>query len=200
MHVSLCAALLLLGAACSGTPRATAQAEDVREGLLQRVGRDQALRDTLTSAMRASGGGVDTALARRVMSQDSTHTLWLRQVLPASGWFRATDVRADGMAAAFLLLQHATDTTLQVAALPALKAGVARGEVLGQDYALLADRIASHRGEAQSYGTQAELRDGRVIFLPIKDSGAVDVRRAELGLPPLATYARVLDSVFRGAR
>lgn len=200
MHLAPCAALLLFAAACSVSPRATTRAEDVREGLLQRVDRDQALRDTLTSAMRANGGGVDTALARRVMSQDSSHTLWLRQVLPATGWFRAADVRADGMAAASLLLQHATDTTLQVAALPALKAAVARGEVAGQDYALLADRIASDRGEAQFYGTQAEIRDGRVIFLPIKDSGAVDVRRAELGLPPLATYARVLDSLYRGAR
>lgn len=37
---------------------------------------------------------------------------------------------------------------------------------------------------------------GRVILNPVVDSSEVDVRRAHLGLPPLAAYVRMLDSAY----
>jgi hypothetical protein len=56
------------------------------------------------------------------------------------------------------------------------------------------------RGEPQVYGSQASITDGRVIFAPIADSAGVDARRAEMGLPSLSEYRRVLDSVYLGRR
>jgi hypothetical protein len=73
-----------------------------------------------------------------------------------------------------------------------------RGQAQGQHVALLTDRLARARGEPQVYGTQAMLRDGRMAVGPIRDSSGVDARRAAIGLPPLAEYLRVLDSVYVG--
>jgi hypothetical protein len=84
--------------------------------------------------------------------------------------------------------------------LPALVAAFRRGQAQGQSVALLTDRLAVARGEPQVYGSQASITDGRVIFAPIADSAGVDARRAEMGLPPLSEYRRVLDSVYLGRR
>jgi hypothetical protein len=82
--------------------------------------------------------------------------------------------------------------------LPVLVAAYRRGEADGQDVALLTDRLAGARGEPQVYGTQMDLRDGRIVMKPIRDSAGVDARRAAMGLPPMREYLRVLDSVYLG--
>jgi hypothetical protein len=41
------------------------------------------------------------------------------------------------------------------------------------------------------------LKDGRWVLDPIADSAAVDARRKGMGLPPLAEYLRLVDSVLR---
>lgn len=58
------------------------------------------------------------------------------------------------------------------------------------------DRVATARGQPQVYGSQANLIDGHVVLEPIADSAEVDARRARVGLPPLAEYVRLLDSLY----
>jgi hypothetical protein len=95
------------------------------------------------------------------------------------------------------LVQHADqDSAFQARTLPLLEAAYTRGEAEGQHVALLTDRVAVARGAGQVFGTQAEVRSGRVVLKPIDDSAAVDNRRARFGLPPLAEYVRVLDSIY----
>lgn len=172
----------------------------LREELLRRVAADQAVRDTMMGAMRVNAAVLDTALFRRVARLDSANTAWLVEQQPRDGWFTRAQVGADGVAAAFLLLQHASDTAWQARVLPVLQAAVRQHEVTGQDFALFSDRVAMHRGAAQHYGTQAEVRDGRVVFHPIADSSTVDARRAQLGLMPLREYAKLLDSMYVGVQ
>ncbi len=96
-------------------------------------------------------------------------------------------------------MQHADrDTSFQARVLPLLEAAHRRGQAQGQHVALLTDRLATARGEPQVYGTQAALSDGRMVVGPIRDSSDVDARRTAMGLPPLAEYLRVLDSLYVG--
>ena len=66
-----------------------------------------------------------------------------------------------------------------------------RGEVSPVHVAMLEDRIRVNEGKGQRYGTQFDWdRDGQMNPLPMDDESNVDVRRAEVGLPPLADDIR----------
>lgn len=66
---------------------------------------------------------------------------------------------------------------------------VQRGEVSGDQVALLTDDILSGRGQPQRYGTNFILRDGELKPAPIEDEANVDRRRQALGMISLASYA-----------
>lgn len=89
--------------------------------------------------------------------------------------------------AAFLVVQHAP-VDVRERFLPLLEAAVAAGEAVAADLALLTDRIAMFRGRPQRYGPQVTGMNGVRAFHPIEDVAAVDARRAEVGLEPLAGY------------
>jgi hypothetical protein len=63
--------------------------------------------------------------------------------------------------------------------------------------ALLTDRIEVKAGRPQVYGSQLSFKDGRWVLDPIGDSAHVDERRRKMGLPALAEYLRMVDSVTR---
>ena len=71
---------------------------------------------------------------------------------------------------------------------------------LQREVAYLTDRVAVQAGRPQRYGSQFKIRDDGIVFDPIEDSATVDERRAALGLPPLAEYARQGDSRFAPRR
>jgi len=180
------------GAACAQTPRDTATARQ----LLERLRVDQAIRDTMVERLQA-GQTIDSAFAARMMGIDSANTTWLKGVVARHGWPGRSAVGPEASSAAFLIVQHAVhDSAFQAKALALMEKGVATGEVAGADVAMLADRVAVHRGKPQRYGTQAKLLDGRMVLDPIEDSAHVDQRRAALGMPPLREYVRVLDSLY----
>lgn len=144
-----------------------------------------------------AGESPDSLDFQRMLAVDTANTAWLRAVVESHGWPGRSTVGTDGANAAFLLVQHADrDTAFQAMVLPLMERAYATGDAEGQQVALLTDRIATARGEPQVYGSQADISNGRVVLKPIRDSAGVDVRRARMGLPPLAEYVRVLDSVY----
>jgi hypothetical protein len=133
-----------------------------------------------------------------MMRTDSANTAWLKAYVARWGWPTAQQVGRDGVQAAFLIVQHAVhDTAFMRAMLPAIEKAYRRGDVDGGSVAMLADRVEVKAGRPQIYGTQLSLHDGRWVLDPIADSAGVDARRQTLGLPPLAEYLRLVDSVFR---
>jgi|SRR5688572_4860678 len=191
--------LSLVAMACGANDQRSALTpwdDALKAELLSRVATDQAVRERLVEAMRA-GAEPDTALFMEMRAIDSSNALWLRDAVARHGWPERDAIGNDGARAAFLLVQHADhDTAFQAAMLPALDAAFRRGQADGGSVALLTDRLAVARGEPQIYGSQTTSRDGRIVFEPIADSAGVDARRAQMGLPPLSDYMRVLDSVY----
>ena len=185
-------ALTASSAGAGQTPRDTALSRE----LLERVRVDQAIRDTLVLRLQA-GQPVDSSLSARRGAIDSANTTWLKAVVARRGWPGRSAVGPEASNAAFLIVQHAVqDSAFQAQALSLMERGVAKGEVRGADVAMLADRVAVHRGQPQRYGTQAKLLEGRLVLDPIADSAHVDERRAALGMPPLREYVRLLDSMY----
>lgn len=72
-----CLAASVVGAAEIAAQEAADTA--LRRELLERVTRDQAIRDTLSAGLRATGVPSE-ATARRMMALDSANTAWLERV------------------------------------------------------------------------------------------------------------------------
>lgn len=165
---------------------------DARAELEARGRTDQEVRE---------GFGVDGAVSLEqiaaMAATDSANTAWLKEWVARWGWPTAEQVGQEAVQAAFLIVQHAVhDTAFMRMMLPSIHAAHRRGDLDGGAVAMLTDRIEVKAGRPQRYGTQLSLQDGRWVLDPIADSGGVDERRRAMGLPPLAEYLRVVDSVF----
>ena len=129
---------------------------------------------------------------------DSANTSWLKAYVARWGWPAAAQVGRDAVQAAFLIVQHAVhDTAFMRSMLPFIEDAHRRGDLDGGAVAMLRDRIEVKAGHPQIYGTQLSLKDGRWVFDSIADSAGVDARRSGMGLPPLAEYRRLVDSVLQ---
>lgn len=165
--------------------------EALRAALISRGREDQAVREVFLA-----GHHQDTTDLRRMSDVDADNTTFLKKIIAERGWPGRSLVGSEASNAAFLIVQHSPDTTFQAQVLPLLEKAYAAGEAQGQQVALLTDRVAVQRGKPQVYGTQASVVNGRFKLNPIADSANVDARRAKLGMPPVAAYMRILDSLY----
>ena len=165
---------------------------DARRELEARGKEDQAIRDGF-----GTGGIIDSLQFATMLRVDSTNTAWLKTYVSSWGWPTSEQVGHEAVGAAFLIVQHAVqDTAFMRAMLPSIKEAYRRGDLKGGDVAMLTDRVAVKAGRPQTYGTQLSLHDGKWTLDPIADSTHVDERRARMGLPPLAEYLRMVDSLL----
>ena len=138
-------------------------------------------------------------LAAKMKAVDAENTKWLHEVVERHGWPGRSLVGKDGAKAAWLLVQHAdADPKFQRFCLDRM-AELPEGEVSPANAAYLTDRVLLAEGKKQRYGTQFIFVDGKPQVRPLEDEANVDHRRAEVGLPPLADYAKVIEEQF-GAR
>lgn len=126
----------------------------------------------------------------RMSRVDGPNTERLKEIVAEHGWPTRDEVGEDGRSAIFLLVQHADrDPTFQRAALGPMREAYEAGDASGSDLALLTDRVRVAEGRSQLYGSQLYIEPGKPPALrPIEDEASVDVRRAEMGLPPLSEY------------
>lgn len=187
--------LLLLVCSCrlAGEEPPAAVLAEARQQLAERGRTDQAVREGV-----GVGGVVDSAPVVAMARADSANTTWLKAYVARWGWPTAAQVGREAVKAAFLIVQHAVhDTAFMRAMLPAIEQARRRGDLDGGAVAVLTDRLEVKAGRGQIYGTQLSLQGGRWVLDPIADSGAVDARRKRMGLPPLAEYLRLVDSILR---
>jgi hypothetical protein len=169
----------------------------LREELLKRLEKDQAIRND----MIAKGGAFQPgdALFQRMIAIDAENTARMKAVVRQYGWPGPKMVGKDGTEAAFLLVQHA-EHSFQKEMLPLVRSAYLAGKLRGEDYALLLDRVLVGDGKPQIYGTQARGLEKWIghepVFDPIEDEANVDLRRAEVGLPPMAEYRRLLKQMY----
>ena len=131
----------------------------------------------------------------RMEKVDRENLAWLKDVVEKHGWPGKALVGPDGAQGAFLIAQHAvSDLAFMARCLEGLKAAHTAGDADGQWVALMTDRLLVLKDKKkQRYGTQLEPKDGKLVPQPIEDEANVDARRAELGLPPLADYLRLVN-------
>ena len=103
----------------------------------------------------------------------------IRRIVREHGWPGRSLVGDDGASAAWLVVQHMDgDPAFQRSCLELMKGAFDAGEVRAHDLAYLTDRVLTHEGKKQMYGTQ-----GIGVTSP-EDEARVNRNRAAIGLPP----------------
>ena len=112
----------------------------------------------------------------------------LMDMVPPEGWFLRSQYGEQAATAAFHIVQHG-DEALWRRFLTALEPLVATGEVEGEAYAKMYDRLALSEDRPQRYGTQFSCNESRWTLAPLEDEARVGARRAEVGITtPLSVY------------
>jgi hypothetical protein len=167
--------------------------EELRAELVERADRDQAARMSL----RTDFAMTEWEAVAAPVDQDNAERL--REIIDRHGWPGRQLAGDDGAHAAWLLAQHAPPQ-LQEECLPLLEDAVTRDDASPADLAYLRDRVLTHRGEPQLYGTQYLERDGVLELWTVRDPAGLDERRAALGMAPEAENRARLLAAGKPAR
>ena len=112
------------------------------------------------------------------------------EIVKTYGWPGKKEFGKKAATAAFLVIQHSTPEMMR-RYLPILSNAMENGDVDKSSFALLDDRVRMTEGRPQRYGSQIQgNRDTKMTLWQIEDEENVDKRRAEMGLEPLAEYAK----------
>lgn len=171
---------------------------DVRErlermGQLDQVGRRALNPIDLTLLPEAERAAANAAMWAPLTATDERLLAELLTMLPPEGWFLKSVYGERAAGAAFLIIQH-SDLENWRRFVPVLEPLVAAGEVDGQSYGLMYDRLAQNEGRLQRYGTQVTCKAGKWVidWDNIEDPANADARRREMGFHwTLAEYEEV---------
>lgn len=116
----------------------------------------------------------------------------LKEIFKEHGFPTRKLVGKDAMQGVFLMIQHSDgDKEWQKSQLSNIEKAVKNGDMDGQSYAYLYDRIQINNGENQLYGTQFSKVDpiNKVVELAeTEDMENLDKRRMEIGMMPIKMY------------
>ncbi|MEO7211193.1 energy transducer TonB [Mucilaginibacter sp.] len=145
-----------------------------------------------SAAMQEAGKGnpeLDKANMDKQATLDRINLAKIEQIFTKYRYPGKSLVGEKHQSVAFMVIQH-NDQESQEKYLPLLTDAANKGELRASSLALLIDRVKTGRGEKQIYGSQLhETKDG-VKIRPIEDEPNVDVRRAKIGMQPLAEYLK----------
>jgi len=181
-------------------------AEDARQGQLPPAASDRERLErmaVLDQVGRRALTQIDLSVLPEGERQAATKAMWeplgamderllteLLTMIPAEGWFRKSVYGERAAGAAFLIIQH-SDLEQWRRFLPVLEPLVAEGEVDGEEYGLMYDRLAVNEGRPQRYGTQMTCKAGKFVvdWDNLEDPANADERRRALGFSwTLAEY------------
>ncbi len=195
-----CLSAALLAACCSLPSFASAQqaCSDYGAELATMVSADQALRKRVD--FLDQGSSAQAKLAGQIALVDRTNMERLKALIARCGWPTKAAHGEQAPEDAWLLAQHADrDLAFQKQVLVLIEeAAAASGEGINKSFAYLYDRVAAAEQRPQRYGTQLFSPSGKacdLAFKPLDDRQKVEERRAQLGLPSLEGYLRIVKEL-----
>ncbi|WP_313321244.1 DUF6624 domain-containing protein [Stenotrophomonas sp.] len=163
---------------------------------------EPALREQLLEMARidqdARSGEWSPQMIEKMLAVDAANLPQIRKIAAEhDGLPAVSQVGADGLSAAWLLVQHADrDVDFQRGVLERIMPLVGRGEVSSREYALLTDRVLVNSNRPQRYGSQLLAVGGEWQPRPMEAPDQVDQRRAAVGEMPLADYICVATQLM----
>lgn len=132
-----------------------------------------------------------------INEKDSINLIKIQNILDDEGWLGTNVIGNQGNSTLFLVIQHAP-LEVQEKYLPMMRDAVTKGNANSSSLALLEDRVALRKGGKQIYGSQVarDPKTGEFFVSPLVDPENVDIRRAEVGLGPIADYISNWDMTW----
>ncbi|MEW6390791.1 MAG: DUF6624 domain-containing protein [Pseudomonadota bacterium] len=169
---------------------------------LERMGRlDQVGRRVLTQIDLSVLPPEELKVARKAMwapveEADAENEKALLAMVPPEGWFLKSRYGDKAARAAFHIVQH-SNLELWRRFVPVLEPLVAKGEVDGQSYGLMYDRLALNEGRPQRYGSQVVCKAGKWGPDKLEDPDRVDERRKAMGFTQsIAEYVAYFQKAY----
>jgi len=131
---------------------------------------------------------------------DNKNQAIVMTILDQQGWPKREDYHGSEVAQTlFLVVQHA-DIAFQERYFPMMQKATERGDIPPGAFAQLHDNILVSKGLRQRYGTQIKVNPKTNVpyIYPIEDEKNVDIRRAAVGLNPIAEYAKLYKVEYEG--
>ncbi|WP_162055771.1 DUF6624 domain-containing protein [Pontibacter pamirensis] len=157
---------------------------------------DQAVRGNLQEDIITKYSLIKAEIANEGEGVDDRNRERLKEIFREHGFPTKEMVGKDAMSGIFIMIQHADyDKEWQKSQLPNIEQAVQNGDMDGQSYAYLYDRIKSNAGEKQRYGTQFSHIDPAnktVELAPTEDMENLDKRRMEAGMMPIEMYKEIM--------
>jgi hypothetical protein len=164
-------------------------AKDTSERLLRLKRRDDLGRGLIrqidfNSLPPADGQAAVLAAQIEVERNDIENQTQLKAMLPARGWFLKSELSPEANTAAWLIVQHATNSDIDLVrrVVSAMYGMLDSGEIQKMDFAMLADRVAVVDGVRQTFGTQMICDNFKWVLYPVADETRVEALRKEMGI------------------
>jgi len=142
--------------------------------------------------------GKDRVEIQRMEASDAQHLAALHRMAPNGVLPDIHLIGTDGMNALMLLVQHANgDRTFQQEVLKNLNTRVQKGEINGESYALLTDRVLMQDNKPQIYGTQMSVTNNVVHLYKVDAPSELEQRRESVGLMPMKDYECVISMSYK---
>jgi hypothetical protein len=154
----------------------------VRLGKLDQAPRLAFPKVDMTKAPEAERALAGKALGAAVNALDAEIQAQVLGMVPPEGWFTRSRYGAEASKAAFMIIQHSSVESWR-RFLPVIQPLVATGEVDGEAFALMYDRLEVTEGRPQRYGSQFRCRGGGFESFPLEDATRVEAWRKEAGMP-----------------
>lgn len=182
---------------CKGLKNSRIQYPDLQKEIIKMYVKDQAVRGNIMNDIIeeynlhpydiSSSDGVTV---------DSKNRERLKQIFEEYGFPTREMVGKDAMHGIFLIIQHSDgDKEWQKDQLSNIEKAVKAGDMDGQSYAYLYDRIKINNGEKQLYGTQfsnVDPANKTVTLAETEDIDNLDFRRMEVGMMPIEMYKKLM--------
>jgi len=158
---------------------------------------DQAIRGKILTAIIDKYAIDDSQIIRTdAATVDENNRKRLSEIIQEVGFPTIKLVGKDAVQGAFFIIQHADgDKEWQQSQLKNIEMAVKNGDLDGQRYAYLYDRIKVNSGEKQVYGTQFEKIDRAnktVQLSAVEDIKNLDERRRTIGMMPIDMYKKLV--------
>lgn len=161
-----------------------------RMGALDQVGRRVLTKIDLTVLAPEEISAARKAMWAPIEAVDRENQKALLAMAPPEGWFLRSRYGEKAAKAAFHIIQHSDEEQWR-RFMPILEPLVATGEIDGQSFGLMFDRLAVSEGRPQRYGSQMFCDKGRWTPNPLEDPARVEELRKAMGFPQ--TFAEYLD-------
>ncbi len=128
---------------------------------------------------------------------DQPNAKRLVEIFDLIGFPDTAKVGKEGLSAFMVLLQHVPGDDLRNRSLKPITRAFKNKELPPMAFANFVDRLRVHLGKKQLYGSNFDLKDGKLVMSPTKNIKKLESRRAAIGLPSLDEYVRKLGELYR---